>query len=102
MGLTRKELYTTDINFLANVFAILGHPARISIIYMLRNRGSATVGEIAESIQLAQSTISEHIKILRDINLITGQQAGTAMHYRLHEEMWPALKDMLASCAEEF
>ncbi|KIC92602.1 helix-turn-helix transcriptional regulator, partial [Flavihumibacter sp. ZG627] len=63
MGITKTEFYEDNVNYLASVFDILGHPARLTILFYLKEHGSATIGELTNAIPLAQSTISEHIKV---------------------------------------
>lgn len=101
MGLTKTEFYQEELNYLASILQVLGHPARLSIIYYLKQHVSATVGELAYAIPLAQSTISEHIKVLKKRVLIRGVQSGTSIRYSLHEQVWPVLKEVLRDCAED-
>jgi DNA-binding transcriptional ArsR family regulator len=102
MGISKTELFEDNVNYLAKVFAMLGHPARLTILFYLRDNGYASVGVMAETIPLAQSTISEHISVMKSIALVRGQRVGTAMQYYLHEDVHSALKDMLRACSEEF
>lgn len=102
MGITKKELYDDNTNLLATLFKVLGHPARITIMVMLKERGSATVGELTTEINLSQSTVSEHLIELKRIPLIRGTQIGTSVRYEIHETMWGAVRDVLISFSDEF
>lgn len=102
MGITKTQLYDENINLLATVFATLGHPARISILNFLIVHGSATVKQMNESIQLAQSTISEHVRVLHKISLIKSRHLGTSVQYYLHNEMFEVLADLFSDFSDEF
>ena len=102
MGITKKELHEENVNLLATLFKVLGHPARISVLQILRERGSASVGELVDAIGLAQSTVSEHIIELKRIPLIRGTQIGTSMQYELHEAMWEAVGEVFEAFYQDF
>lgn len=57
---------------LATLAKALGHPARIQIVRLLAARDACYVGELANELPLAQSTISEHLRILREAGVVTG------------------------------
>ena len=102
MGLTRNELFDETTNYLGRLFCALGHPARLSILFLLRDHDAMTVGEITNALMLSQSTVSEHLSILKQRALIKSERIGTAMSYHLNQEIYPAFKDVLRNCAEEF
>lgn len=102
MGITKTHLFAQDVNLLAKVFSILGHPARIAILNYLKENEYATVREITASISLAQSTVSEHLKVLQKIPLLKRKHASNSVHYYLHEEICDELADILVSYSEEF
>ena len=68
---------------LAQLSKALGHPARVQIVRLLARRESCICGEIAEEFSLAQSTISQHLKILKEAALIRGQVDGPRTCYCL-------------------
>ena len=59
----------------------LSHPARIAILRILAQRQTCLCGEIVEGLPLAQSTVSQHLKILREAGLITGEIDGPRSCY---------------------
>ncbi len=75
-------LQDTDQN-LANLFRALGHPARLRILRLLAQRKACICGEIVEELPLAQATVSQHLKVLKQAGLITGQIEGPAVCYCL-------------------
>lgn len=69
-------------NELATLAKALGHPARINILKVLSQRESCICGEIVDQMDgLAQSTVSQHLKILKEAGLIRGEIEGTAVCY---------------------
>ena len=61
----------------------LSHPARIAILRTLGARGSCVCGEVVEVVGLAQSTVSQHLKVLREAGLISGTPDGQRSCYCL-------------------
>jgi DNA-binding transcriptional ArsR family regulator len=59
----------------------LGHPARVQILRILTRRSSCVCGDIVEELPLAQSTVSQHLKILKDAGLIRGDVDGPRVCY---------------------
>ncbi len=68
---------------LAGLARALGHPARVRILRLLARREGCVCGEIVEEIGLAQSTVSQHLKSLKDAGLIQGEVDGPRMCYCL-------------------
>ena len=71
----------SDFESLASVCKALSHPARLAILQTLAIRGSCICGEIVESSPLSQATVSQHLKVLKDAGLITGQVDGPRSCY---------------------
>jgi ArsR family transcriptional regulator len=59
----------------------LGHPARVAILRTLIERGECICGEIVEVLPLAQATVSQHLKVLKDAGLIQGEVDGPRVCY---------------------
>jgi len=70
-----------DFESLAVACKALSHPARLAILQTLASRGSCICGEIVDSIPLSQATVSQHLKVLKDAGLITGQIDGPRSCY---------------------
>ncbi|MFM6954406.1 MAG: ArsR/SmtB family transcription factor [Sphingobacteriaceae bacterium] len=69
------------------VFAkALGHPARIAILRILATQNSCICGEIVEVLPLAQSTVSQHLKDLKEAGLVKGTVDGKKSCYCIHGE----------------
>ena len=61
----------------------LGHPARLAILRTLATRGECVCGDVVEVVGLAQSTVSQHLKILREAGLVAGTTDGPRSCYCL-------------------
>ena len=71
---------------LAAVFRALGHPARLAIVKQLAARKEACCGEIVSHLPLAQSTVSQHLQVLKEAGLLTCDTRGRNCHYLLNLE----------------
>ena len=74
----------------------LGHPARLAIVRALAEREKCVCGEIVKHLPLAQSTVSQHLKVLKDAGLITGTIEGPRSCYCLDRESFAELGRLLA------
>lgn len=59
----------------------LGHPARVKILRLLTHRESCICGDIVDEIELAQSTVSQHLKVLKEAGLVRGTVSGPSVCY---------------------
>jgi ArsR family transcriptional regulator len=66
---------------LAALSKALGHPARVQIIRLLVRRNACICGDIVNELPLAQSTVSQHLKVLKEVGLIRGEIEGTKVCY---------------------
>jgi ArsR family transcriptional regulator len=71
---------------LAATFKAMSHPARLDILRILAQRGTCICGEIVEEIPLAQATVSQHLRVLKDAGLIVGEIDGPAVCYCVDPE----------------
>lgn len=85
MGATKTDHFTDTQNELAILAKALGHPARIAIIEYLLKVDSCICGDIVNELPLAQPTVSQHLKELKNAGLIKGNIEGTAICYCLNE-----------------
>lgn len=82
---------------LALMTKALGHPARVQILRLLARRQSCICGEIVDQIDdLAQSTVSQHLKVLKEAGLIKGEIEGTAVCYCVEPRGLRRLKVLVA------
>ena len=92
MGITKTEGFTATQNKLAILAKAIGHPARIAIIEYLLKRDSCICGDIVNELPLAQPTVSQHLKELKNAGLIKGNIEGTSICYCINEEGFNPLK----------
>jgi ArsR family transcriptional regulator, arsenate/arsenite/antimonite-responsive transcriptional repressor len=71
----------------ATRFKALGHPARLQILRVLAERGTCICGEVVEVLPLAQSTVSQHLKVLKEAGFIRGEVEGPKSCYCLDQEV---------------
>jgi ArsR family transcriptional regulator len=81
MGVTKKENFTEEQNHLALMAKAIGHPARIAILEHLFKIEACVCGDIVDEIGLAQATISQHLKALKEAGLIKGNTEGAKVCY---------------------
>lgn len=70
-----------DDETLAAMAKAVAHPARLAILRLLTNREACATGDVVAELPLAQSTVSEHLRILRHVGLIQGEIEGPRTHY---------------------
>jgi ArsR family transcriptional regulator, arsenate/arsenite/antimonite-responsive transcriptional repressor len=73
----------------------LGHPARVKIVRFLLEREECMAGAISDELPLAQSTVSQHLKVLREAGLIHGEVDGARICYCADEKRIERLKGLL-------
>ena len=88
MGLTKAEEFTKIQNDLAVITKALGHPARIAILQFLVKSKSCICGDIVNELPLSQSTVSQHLKELKNAGLIKGNIDGPSVCYCIDEKAW--------------
>lgn len=92
MGITKSEHFTDEQNELAILAKAIGHPARIAIIQHLIKVNSCVCGDIVNELPLAQPTVSQHLKELKNAGLIKGNFEGASICYCLNEEGFEKIK----------
>lgn len=105
------ERFRPEDERLALQLKALGHPARLAIVDMLAARGTCVCGEIVGVLPLAQATVSQHLKVLKEAGLVTERREGTKRLYsarpqglaevrRFLERYWSVHLDRLKDEAE--
>ncbi len=95
MGITKSEIFTEEQNQLASIAKVLGHPARVAILNHLFSINACVCGDLVEEIGLAQPTISQHLKELKNLGLIKGNVDGTKVCYCIDTENWSKMKQVM-------
>lgn len=81
---------------LAGLAWAVAHPARVRIVRLLISREACVCGEIVAELPLAQSTVSQHLKILKESGLIQGEIDGPKVCYCINREMLAELKRLIS------
>lgn len=96
MGLTRSEIFTEEQNKLAALFKVLAHPARIAILqYTIRNK-TCICNDLIVELGLAQATISQHLKELKDSGILKGVIVGKSVIYSINPDNWIYIRGSFA------
>src|SRR5690554_5328737 len=96
MLVNNKVQYSEQQKQIALFAKAFSHPARVAILDYLFKIDSCVCGDIVDEIGLAQSTISQHLKELRNLGLIKGNVEGTSVCYCIDKENWTKMKDAMA------
>jgi len=88
MGITKSEIFTNQQNEIASIAKALGHPARVAILQHIFKSKNCICGDLVQEIGLAQPTISQHLKELKNLDLIKGNVEGTSVCYCINHEKW--------------
>ncbi len=93
MGITKTEEFTDEQNQLAIIAKAIGHPARIAILQFLSTSSSCICGDIVDVLPLAQPTVSQHLKELKNAGLIKGIIEGKAICYCIDPDGMKVIQD---------
>lgn len=91
MGLTKTEMFTAEQNQLAQLLKAMAHPARIAILQRILISNTCICGDLVEELGLAQATISQHLKELKNAGIIQGNIEGVSVCYCINPETWALL-----------
>lgn len=95
MGISKTEIFNENQNKIAAFFKVLGHPARVTILQHLFKQNTCICGDLVQEIDLAQPTISQHLKELKNIGLIKGSIEGTSVCYCIDKNQWEQMRVLL-------
>lgn len=102
MGITKAEEFSVKNNKIAAYAKALAHPARIAILQLLIKQQSCICGDIVEELPLSQSTVSQHLKELKEAGLIKGDIDGAKVCYCIDETEWAIAKNYLLTLFESY
>ncbi len=97
MGITKSDLFSKEQNQLADYAKVMGHPARIAILEYLLSSDTCINGELVDELGLAQATISQHLRELKQAGLIQGTVTGTRMNYCINKENWSSISELFTA-----
>jgi predicted transcriptional regulator len=96
-----KISYSEETADLARFAKALGHPVRIIILKHLSNQSCCFTGDLVDVLPLAQSTISQHLKELKNAGLIQGEVNPPKVRYCIHEANWQRAQQMFNALFQE-
>lgn len=89
------KLSTTDQESIARFAKALGHPTRIEILVYLASQDSCFFGDIHDELPIAKSTVSQHLKELKDAGLIQGEIETPKVRYCINKENWEIARKLI-------
>lgn len=96
LRLSRKQESVTDEDReLAQLAKALGHPIRVAILRYLRRCGSCICGEIVDQLPVSQATVSQHLKVLKEAGLLSGDIDGPRVCYCLSPEPLKRIQNLI-------
>jgi len=101
MAQSKADEFAQPFILLARYAKALSHPARLAILTTLAQRATCICGEIVEVLPLAQSTVSQHLKELKDAGLISGEVDGPKSCYCLNVEAVRELEKLVGSLLKD-
>lgn len=97
MATAKVEEFTVKDNKIALYAKALAHPARVAILQLLLKKQTCICGDIVDELPLSQSTVSQHLKELKEAGLIKGEIEGKKVCYCINEEEWDNAKNYMGS-----
>src|SRR5690606_7333644 len=97
MGLTKTAIFTAEQNQLATLLKAMAHPARIAILQRILISNTCICGDLVDELGLAQATISQHLKELKNAGIIQGTIEGVSICYCIEPKTWKLLESKLGA-----
>ena len=102
MGVTKSQLFKKRQNRVAMLAKAFDHPARVAIIeYLLANQ-TCICNDLVHELPLSQSTITQHLRELKQIGIIKGEVEGPKMNYCIDEKVWEEARDIFMNLFSRF
>lgn len=101
MGASKSDSFSEKQNELASLFKALSHPARVAIIEYLLSVDTCICGDIVNELPLAQPTVSQHLKELKNVNIIKGSIEGTAICYCINTKTLKKFEDYFSEISSK-
>ena len=96
MGASKAEFFTEGDKVPAKYARALAHPARIAILKLLLQKNTCICGDIVDKLPLSQSTVSRHLKELKQAGLICGDVEGARVCYCINRKEWLLAKQIFS------
>jgi DNA-binding transcriptional ArsR family regulator len=102
MGATKSYEFSTKENKLAKYAKALAHPARVAILTLLAKKATCQCSDIVDELPLSQSTVSQHLKELKEAGLIKGEIEGVRVCYCIDEKEWKLARKWMNQFFDRF
>ena len=87
---------------MARIAKAMAYPTRIEILLFLASRESCFFGDVHDELPIAKSTVSQHLKELKDAGLIQGEIESPKVRYCIHKENWETARKLFAELFDQF
>ena len=102
MGVTKTDLFSDTQNGIALAAKAFSHPARVAIIQCLLKANACINGDLVQEVGLAQATISQHLRELKDIGVIQGTIEGSRINYCINPVRWAEIKKQFNELFDQY
>jgi len=102
MGITKSELFKKRQNKMALIAKAFDHPARVAILEYLLEYNTCICNDLVDVLPLSQSTITQHLKELKQIGIIKGEVEGPKVNYCIDENVWEETKDIFINMFSKY
>lgn len=102
MGITKTNLFSEYQNEIAQIAKAFDHPARVAIIQHLITTNKCINSDLVQELGLAQATISQHLRELKDIGIIHGSIEGASICYCINQNRWEYIKSIFIQLFNSF
>lgn len=102
MGVTKTEIFTEQQNRIADLAKAFSHPARVAILQLLISRKACVCGDLVDELELAQATVSQHLKELKRIGIIQGEINPPRVCYCINPVVWSEAKQTFGALLDTF
>ena len=102
MGVTKTEIFTEQQNRIADLAKAFAHPARVAILQLLISRKACVCGDLVDELELAQATVSQHLKELKRIGIIQGEINPPRVCYCINPPVWQEAQQAFGAMLKSF
>lgn len=102
MGTSKTTEFSALDNKTARYAKAFAHPARVAILKLLAKKNACVCGDIVDELPLSQSTVSQHLKELKEIGLVQGDIEGAKVCYCIDRKEWNTAKKVLNSIFDSY
>lgn len=95
-GMMKEEVQTENQKTLARFAKAMGHPIRVYVLELLSNQTCCYSGDLTDVLPIAKSTLSQHLKELKEAGLIQGEIEAPKIKYCLNQENWKLAQQLFA------